>query len=154
LHLPRWSKPPRVYVDAKILNVHDPTLPREAYVGYVVDGNGRRNATKVDATESDDAEVLAILFAIDELKEGLKKFTVVCDHESVVSEAKREAVKRPSELMERLRETLRSSPSIGLEVLMANPAHGVVTEYVNRVKSAAGQELGPGSVGSAPEVSD
>ena len=135
MRFPGWTKPPRVYVDAKILNVHDPSLPREAYVGYVVEGSGRRNAKGVDATESDDAEVLAILFAVDELKDTLGKFVVVCDHESVVSEAKRGEVKGPSELMKRLREVLRENPSIGLEVLKSNPAHRVVTEYVNGLKA-------------------
>ena len=56
---------PRVYVDAKILNMHDPSLPKEAFVGYVVDGAGRRNVKKLHAGESDEAEVLAILFAIE-----------------------------------------------------------------------------------------
>jgi hypothetical protein len=140
------GKPPKVYVDAKILNMHDPTLPREAFVGYVVERDGRRNVKKVDAKsgdvkdlailESDDAEVLAILFAIDELSGSLSKFTVVCDHESVVSEANREEVKNPSRLMERLRWTLRENPSVTLEALKANPAHGVVTEYVNRLNSS------------------
>ena len=154
MHFPGWSKPLRVYVDAKILNVHDPSLEREAYVGYVVGGSGRHNATKVDAAESDDAEIRAILYAIDELKGELTRFTVVCDHESVVSEAKRESVRRPSQLMERLRDTLRQNPAIGLEVLMANPAHGVVTEYVNRLKAGEGQELDPARIGPAPEVPD
>jgi len=135
LHFPGLSKPPRVYVDAKILNVHDPTLEREAYVGYVVEGGYRHGATRVDATESDDAEVLAILFSIRELKEQLRRLTVVCDHESVVSEAKKSVAKNPSELMKRLRETLKQNPSIGLEVLKANPAHGIVTEYVNSMKT-------------------
>jgi len=102
-----------------------------------MEGSGLHNAKRVEATESDDAEVLAILFAIDELKGRVKRFTVVCDHESVVSEAKRDVVKNPSELMERLRETLRQNPSIGLEVLKSNPAHGIVTEYVNGLKTAA-----------------
>ena len=124
---------PKVYVDAKILNMHDPELPKEAYVGYIVDEDGKRGVRRVEATESDDAEILAILFAIEELKESLARFTVVCDHESVVLEAKREAVKNPSLLLEKLRETLRENPSIELEVLQANPAHGVVTEYVNGV---------------------
>jgi len=129
------SKPPRVYVDAKILNVHDPTLEREAYVGYVVEGSNRHDATKVDATESDDAEVLAILFAIRELKDQIGRFTIISDHESVVSEAKKSVVKNPSELMKRLRETLKQNSSIGLEVLKANPAHGIVTEFVNSLKT-------------------
>ncbi len=135
MRFPGWSNPPRVYVDAKVLNVHDPALLREAYVGYLVQGSGKRAAKKVDVTESDDAEVMAILFAIDDLKD-LKRFTVVCDHESVVSEAKREVTKNPSPLMVKLRETLRRNPSVGLEVLQANPAHGVVTEYVNGLKAS------------------
>ena len=132
-------KAPRVYVDAKILNMHDPSLPRQAYVGYVAEGGGRRNVKEVEATESDDAEVLAVLFAIDELRGSLGRFAVVCDHESVVSEANRETVRRPSELMERLRQVLKENPSVTLEALKANPAHGVVTEYVNRVGSRPSQ---------------
>ena len=129
------SRPRRVYVDAKILNMHDPSLPRQAFVGYVVEGDGRHDVKEVEATESDDAEVLAILFAIDELKGSLGRFTIVCDHESVVSEANRDAVKNPSSLMERLRGALQEIRTIRLEVLKANPDHGVVTEYVNRVSS-------------------
>jgi ribonuclease HI len=145
------SRPARVYVDAKILNVHDPVLAREAYVGYIVEGSNRHDATRVEATESDDAEVLAILFAINELKDQIRRFTIVCDHESVVSEAKRSIAKHPSELMKRLRDTLKQNPSIGLEVLKANPAHGVVTEYVNKLKVEP-EGLGAGGVGPASEV--
>ena len=154
MRFPGLSKPPRVYVDAKILNVHDPKLTREAYVGYVVEGSGQHNATRIDETESDDAEVRAILFAIGELGEKLKKFTVGCDHESVVSEAKKDVVKHPSGLMELLRDTLRLHPSIGLEVLKANPAHGIVTKFVNEQKAVGEQELAPGVVGPAPEIPD
>jgi ribonuclease HI len=135
LRVPGWFKSPRVYVDAKILNMHDPALAREAYVGYVMEGTDRRNARREGATESDDAEVLAILFAIEELKGSFARFTIVCDHESVVSEANRDEAKYPSELMEKLRRELRENPSIKLEALQANPAHGVVTEYVNRAKT-------------------
>ena len=137
MRLPGWHRSARVYVDAKILNVHDPSLKREAYVGYLVEGSGRHNAKRVDATESDDAEVMAILFAIGELKD-LGRLTVVCDHESVVSEALRDEVKKPSGLMEELRRVLREDGSVKLEVLKANPAHGIVTEYVNEVKAESG----------------
>ncbi len=137
LKLPGWSRPTRVFVDAKILNMHDPSLAREAYVGYVVDGSGKHNVKRVEATESDDAEVLAILFAIEELKGSLGRFVVVCDHESVVSEAKRDEVRKPSQLMQKLRQVLRENRSVDLEPLMANPAHGVVTEYVNGLKPPA-----------------
>jgi ribonuclease HI len=129
-------------------------LEREAYVGYVVEGSNRHDATRVEATESDDAEVLAILFAIKELKGQLRQFTIVCDHESVVSEAKRSVAKHPSELMESLRDTLKQNPSIGLEVLKANPAHGIVTEYVNNLKAELEEGLGTGGVGPASEVSN
>lgn len=111
--------------------MHDPALQREAYVGYLVEGSGTHNAKKVEATESDDAEVLAILFAIEELKDSLGGFTIVCDHESVVSEANREGVTNPNPLMEQLRLTLRENPSVELLALQANPAHGIVTSYVN-----------------------
>jgi len=154
LHFPGLSKPPRVYVDAKILNVHDPMLEREAYVGYVIEGSNRHDATRVDATESDDAEIQAILFAIKELKGQLRRFTIVCDHESVVSEAKRSVAKHPSELMKNLRDALKQNPTIGLEVLKANPAHGIVTEYVNSLKAELEEGLDAGGVGPAPKVSD
>jgi ribonuclease HI len=135
LILPRT---PRVYVDAKILNMHDAALHKEAYVGYLVEGDGRKGVRRVEATESDDAEILAILFAIEELGGTLGSFTIVCDHESVVSEAKREVVKNPSELLGKLRSALRKNPSVNLEALQANPAHGVVTEYVNELGSNPG----------------
>jgi len=136
MKLPRvFPKGPRVYVDAKILNMHDPSLQKEAYIGYFVEGDGKKGKGPVNATESDDAEIMAILFAIEDLKGSLRRFTVVCDHESVVSEAKKKDVKNPSQHLEELRKILRENSSIELEVLTANPAHGVVTEYVNGLQS-------------------
>jgi hypothetical protein len=133
-----------VYVDAKILNMHDRSLPHEAFVGYFVEGEGRTGARQVaasvnyeDELESDDAEVLAILFAIEELGEDARPLQVVCDHASVVSEATRKEAKRPSPLMERLRAVLNEKPWIRLKALPANPAHGVVTEYVNLTRTKA-----------------
>lgn len=133
MKFPVWWKHAKVYVDAKIMNMHDQTLPHEAFVGYIVGEGGHRNVKKVEATETDDAEVLAILFAMDELGEKFGRFTIVCDHQSVVSEANRETVKRPSSHMENLRQRLRvNRGAIKLVALQANPAHGVVTEFVNR----------------------
>ncbi|MDG6898891.1 MAG: hypothetical protein JRN24_04030 [Nitrososphaerota archaeon] len=137
MRFPGRSRPARVYVDAKILNMHDPKLPRETYVGYLVEGRGMREVKRVEASESDDAEVLAITFAIEELKDPLGRFTVVCDHESVVSEATKDNVKNPSDLLKRLRRLLEENPSVKLEVLQSNPAHQVVTEYVNALKAGA-----------------
>ena len=96
-----------------------------------------REVKRIDASESDDAEVLAIIFAIEELKDPLGRFTVVCDHESVVSEATKDNVKNPSDLLKRLRQLLDENPSVKLEVLLSNPAHQVVTEYVNALKADA-----------------
>lgn len=137
MRFPGRPKPVKVYVDAKILNMHDPALQKEAYVGYVVEGKGTRDVKRVEATESDDAEVLAIMFAIDELRDSLSRFVVVCDHESVVSEATRHSVRNPSELLKRLREMLTENPSVRLEALQTNMAHQVVTEYVNALKTGA-----------------
>lgn len=135
MRLPGRPRPVRVYVDAKILNMHDPTLPREAYVGYVMEGKKKSRVKRIEASESDDAEILAILFAIDDLKGELGKFTILCDHESVVSEARKESVRKPSQLMKTLRETLKLNPSIRLEALQANLAHQAVTEFVNSLKT-------------------
>ena len=130
-----FSKSSKVYVDAKILNMHDPNLPRKAYVGYLVEGSDKQNVKPENATESDDAEVLAILFAIEELKDSLGRFTIFCDHESVVSEANKEELRNPNPMMELLRKTLLENPSVELRALQANPAHGIVTAYVNAEKT-------------------
>lgn len=136
MKLPGRPKPERVFVDAKILNMHDRSLPREAYVGYFVERTGKHEVQRVAAEESDDAEIRAIIFAIEELGDSLGRFTIVCDHESVVSEANREAAKNPSELLTELRQRLKDSRgAIRLEALQTNPAHQAVTEYVNALKA-------------------
>jgi len=123
-----------VYVDAKILGMHDARLPRKAYVGYYVTGTGKHKAKPVDADQSDDAEIQAILFAIDNLKDSIDKLEVICDHQSVVSEATRDSVKKPSPLLEELRVKLRDNPNIILRALQTNLAHKTLTEYVNGLK--------------------
>lgn len=148
LGLPGLSNSIKVYVDAKILNVHDVALPREAYVGYFVEGGKlqrvrkleRKELDRIGRLESDDAEILAILFAIEKLKDTLGRFTIVCDHESVVSEANKvEEIKDPSLLMKDLRDALRENHrSISLEALRANPAHGIITAYVKSLKLEIG----------------
>jgi prephenate dehydratase len=59
---------------------------------------------------------------------------IVCDHQSVVSEANRMKVKHPSELLVKLRNVLKDA-SLELEALHSNPSHKTLTEYVNRVTS-------------------
>ncbi len=134
-----------MYVDAKILNVHDPSLKRRAFVGYMVEGDGRSGARESAALESDDAEVDAIRFAIEDLRGRYSKIVVVCDHESVVSEAVREDVVRPTESILELRQVLGENEWVELEVLKANPAHGVVTQFVNaRLKEEQTRREGSG----------
>jgi len=131
----------RVFVDAKITGMHDKKLPKLAYVGYLVEGSGLHAAKPVEAEESDDAEIQAVLFAIEELGLKFDRITIVCDHESVVSEASRETVKKPSPLLDILRATLRANSSrIQLEALQHNLAHGILTEYVNQVMRNATSE--------------
>jgi len=129
----------RVFVDAKIIGMHDKQSPKSAYVGYYVQDLGFHREIPIEASESDDAEIQAILFAIDDLKERFVRITVVCDHESVVSEAKRDSVKKPTPLLEKLRKILRDNPRISLEALGSNLAHRYLTLYVNELKQNSSQ---------------
>jgi len=123
----------RVYVDAKVLGIHDPNLQRFAYVCYVVEGSPLRSARPSKATETDDAEIDAIIFAIGDLKTKLKRFIVVCDHQSVVSEAMKFDEISKNFLLNELRKTLADNWSvIELTALKSNPAHGYLTEFVNK----------------------
>lgn len=75
-----------VYVDAKITGMQGDASQRKAFVGYVV--VGREDLSDIDqvpASETDEAEEQAILFAIKKLRGPLKRFTVICDHESAVT---------------------------------------------------------------------
>jgi hypothetical protein len=122
----------RVFVDAKITGIHDESLKRRAYVGYFVEGSGLHEETVVEADETDDAEIQAILFAIDRVAGKQDRITVVCDHQSVVSEAKRKTIKNPNPLLEILRKVLRAeAPSVDLEAMEYNLAHGTLTKFVN-----------------------
>jgi len=123
----------RVYVDARVQGVQDPKLPRKAYVAYTVEGvAGLQGFAEVDASETDDAELHAIAFAIQQLKGKLGEFTVLCDHEGAVSQIilkDRSGAKKRPILLEILNE-LESNPWIGVELFGKNPAHRVLNEYV------------------------
>lgn len=129
----------RVYVDAKIEGRHDPKLPRKTYVAYVVENvPGLQGFGKVDADETDDAELHAIAFAIEQLKGKLEQFTILSDHEPVVSQIilrdRSGGSKRPI-LLEILNE-LESNSSIRVELFGNNPAHRVLNKYVADLRSA------------------
>src|SRR2546427_11637658 len=84
------QRPVRVFVDAKIIGAHSPDIEKRTIVGYVVEGSPELNdVCLVKADESDKAELEAIAFAIQQLKGRLQGFTVISDHESVVSEIRR-----------------------------------------------------------------
>ena len=132
-----FGKRKKVYVDAKVLGIHDPKLQRFAYVGYVVEGTDLRNVRLSKAIETDDAEIDAIIFAISEVREKLKKFNVVCDHQSVVSEAVKMDKISKNPLLIQLRKLLLDNRStVELTALKSNPAHGYLTEFVNKQKPA------------------
>ena len=111
--------------------MHAPSLPKQAFVGYFVEVVNLQNARRVDSDETDDAEIQAILFAIEELGSRFDQITAVCDHQSVVSEAKKEIVAKPGPLLVKLRNVLEANPSVKLVALETNPAHAMLTEYVN-----------------------
>lgn len=126
-----------MYVDAKILDRDKgPNVPKRAFVGYFVDSGGGSAAIPVDETQSFEAEVRAILFAIRQLEGKFPSMRIICDFQSVVSEAKRTDSKNRSPLLKELRAILEENKqSIRLEALRTNPAHKVVTEYVNKLKA-------------------
>jgi hypothetical protein len=129
----------RVYVDAKIEGIQDPKLTRKAYVAYVVkDVPGLQGFGKIDAYETDDAELHAIAFAIQQLKGKLKRFTVFSDHEPAVSQIllkDRSGGKKRPILLEILNE-LESNSSIKIELFNKNPAHRVLSKYVADLKTS------------------
>jgi hypothetical protein len=129
----------RVYVDAKIEGIQDPKLPRTAYVGYIVeDEPDLQGFGKVDANETDDAELHAIAFAIQQLKGKLEQFTVFSDHEPAVSQIlfrDRSGGKKRPILLEILNE-LESNSSIRVKLFGKNPAHRALNKYVADLKAS------------------
>jgi ribonuclease HI len=120
----------RVFVDATIEDRH--VVAGRTFVAYVVEGS--QDLQKVsqieDAHESDDAELQAIAFAIRELKDRLRKFTILCDNEGVVSQILRGEIKPSSRpvLGEILSEIRVSKSSINVE-LFINLADKLLTAY-------------------------
>src|SRR3989304_395288 len=122
----------KVYVDATISNMQDLNLPKEAFVAYVVEGSKLRGVQKVEASETDDAELQAILFAMDELNGKLKRFIIFCDHESVVSQVKLEQgnYKLKNQFLNDVRSRLRANPSIKVDLFNKNPAHRYLKKHL------------------------
>ena len=141
----------RVYVDAKIVGMEN-SKNRTVYVGYKVEGTNLKGARRVEPSaeeilETDDAEIHAILFAIEEMKENkIQKFDVICDHQSVVSEALRKDKEPKNKLLIHLRKIRDDNPMIGLRALQFNQAHKVVTDFANEQKAGESKVIQPSPV--------
>jgi len=129
-------------VDAKITGMHDAALQREAFVGYIVEKRQELSGfQQVQAMESDEAEEQAILFAMDELKSRLKRFTVICDHESAVTKVNwkgddRKKGKKDKVLPE-IWKALDERGSIRVRALGGNPAHAFLNKRLKELNPAA-----------------
>ena len=133
-----------VHVDAKIVGMHDKNLPKKAFVAYVVIDTNLKGYEVVDATETDDAEIEAIRFAIEKLRSKFDSLTIICDHESVVSEANKKLEVSTNSRLNNLRKLLSENGSVKLKPLGKNHAHQVLTEFVNELKKRE-ENLGPES---------
>jgi ribonuclease HI len=123
----------KVFVDATISNSQDPNLPHEAYVAYVVEGReDMRGMKPIEATQTDDAEMQAILYAIDELHDKLNEFVIFSDHESVVSEVNKNL--EVDSRLEQIRSRLRSNKNIKVDLFRTNPADRYLREQLLRHK--------------------
>jgi hypothetical protein len=142
--MPRVFLPGRrhiVYVDAKLTGIHEPSLRRKAFVGYIVEG--REDLTgfqEVRATETDEAEERAILFAVTDMRNRLRKFTVICDHESAVLKVngkgeERKKAKKDVVLPEIWR-AIDENGSIEVKALGGNPAHTLLNRRLKELDPA------------------
>ena len=131
MHLASLRKP-RVYVDGKIVGRHSPDLLKKAYVAYFVEGQRMKGFMKVKAEETDDVELEAILFAINELKFRFRRFTIICDHQSVVSEINRQTTRRvKNPLLDRIRKIREENPGIEISEMERNLADKYLDELEN-----------------------
>ncbi len=126
------STGPNVFVDAKIPRRHEKTAPKKTIVAYSDKGESVSGVREVKAEDTDDAELHAVVFAISELKNKFDGFTIVSDHESIVSEINerklKSGVKRP--VLLRIINELDTNPTIKVELLANNPAHRVLNKYL------------------------
>ncbi len=135
------SVPSKVFVDAKILGRHDPTLQKTTFVAYSVENSDLEGVREVVADETDEAELNAVLFAIQELKARFERFNVICDHESIVSEINRETGhgRETRPLLLQIREELKANPGIRVELLENNPAHRVLNRHIANAEKGVGK---------------
>lgn len=124
---------PRVYVDARIEGRHRTDVPKTTVVGFVVNGRPELDDARIlDANESDEAELHAVAFAILRLKDKLAEFTIVCDHDSIVSVINRESEKaaRKRPIVSTILSEKEAHPGIKFEGLEKNPAHRFLKKWM------------------------
>ncbi len=129
------ESPVQVYVDAKIIGRHDPTPGKNSFVAYFSEDAGLHGFSRVDADQTDEAELKAIAFAIKELKGRLQSFRIMCDDESVVSQIDRKLARPSSRLV--LREILgemETNRGISVEFFGKNPAHSFLNQEIARLQ--------------------
>jgi hypothetical protein len=135
----RTAKDPRVFVDAKIVSRHDKDAPKRTVVGFVLQGGqDYENARFLEADETDDAELNAVYFAIQQLKDKLPEFTIICDHDSVVSMIDRGSPKmvRKRPILSKILGEKEKYPGIEVVGLEKNPAHKFLNKwYANHISS-------------------
>ena len=119
----------QVYVDAKIIGRHEATPGKNSFVAYFCEDGGLHGFSRVDADQTDEAELEAIAFAIRELKGRLQSFRIMCDNESVVSQIARKLA-RPSSRpgLREILEELAANQGISVEFFGKNPAHAYLNQ--------------------------
>jgi len=122
----------KVFVDAKIVGRHDKDAPKRTVVGFVVPGRQDFDSARfLEADETDDAELHAVYFAIQQLKDKLTEFTIICDHDSVVSMIDRGSPKmvRKRPILSKILGEKEKHPGIEVVVLEKNPAHKFLNKW-------------------------
>ena len=130
---PEPSKGPRVYVDARIRDRDKKDVPMTTAVGFVVKGRQELDSARIlEANESDEAELMAVAFAIQQLKDKLGEFTIICDHDSAVSIINRgsEKAARKRPILSKILSEKQAYPGIKFEGLEKNPAHKFLKKWM------------------------
>ena|SRR6266851_4314899 len=124
---------PHVFVDAKIIGRHEPSLPKNSFVAYFSEDTGVRGFCPIDADQTDEVELKAISFAIKALGGKLQSFKIMFDNESVVSQINRALVRSSSRrvLLEILAK-MKANHGITVEFFGKNPAHSFLNEELAR----------------------
>ena len=128
-------------MDAKITERHLPNVKHKAFVAFIADHRPDLCGFRfVKEEETDRAEEAAMLFAIRKLTKSpirLRRFTIICDHESAVLKAKWEGKRRKSygdQTLEALWRKIDVNPEIRIRTLETNLAHAYLNLRLKQTK--------------------